>query len=1149
MKSHEHAMRRAQTLTFPDRAQRNGVALLAVGLGGTGGDALLTLKESFASHFRLPRDEQGHTAAVPPRTAFLLIDADPAAQRPLPPGELVDIALPPEAVFPDDGEGPRLSAAERLWFDRRLTRDTLPQSRQYGRLMLWRRYDAVQAAIARALESITQQSPAETALPPVEIVLLTGVTGVVGSGAFLDLAQIIRHTVASSAALCARLYHITAYLVMPDISLDQLRALPSGSPALRLMKARAFAALKELDFWQRVPEHRTPYAVQTGDTVLIPWDAPPFDACHLLCRESTNGTIRAGAYSGIGQTIANRLLQLCAANPAQNGQYPHLALEAELRTKLQALAAKRPAALPLYAGYRSFGESTLSFSREGLLFFEAGCLLRSLLSSEKKEKALEALAQNYPLYAQPVSDTTDQYLRTVMDAAICTVSITCPLPDFSDAIPVKRPAADVPGRPQPAPHDLADQEPLLWRSQTLRLVINPEANRYLKTAWRQFSDFAAAALLDLSLGPFCLLSNLRKDRGLLPSLREIINLLEKITLREAAGETRAYERCAASWQAYRDRALLNEKTRTLQYRDALNDYFHAVIGHEVYKAFTGAFTQLAQRVETFGKTLLSPLCAELELLADTLPADDEHKKSRDEHRLEIPGFIRRTITETAPGRLRLLTQSNEAGDGFRREIKERLHRRLQAAAEQDGGVSALLEILNDLFFDRETGGNGWIKEKSATDELAPLLSDVIHSQTLSGPHPFGTNPTGINRLFADLCDGLFDAQATLEAHQASPGFYRRIHALCLAADVLFEDSNAPLKTMDGIMPFGIESPHDDGRVNSLLEEFLPYTPPSALSDPSARLRDSVFMRTVTEGIVRSAHPFFRMDADDTHAPCAQAGCLFVPDDSPLLLRGLQDTISEFHMAAVSSGLHDQLYCLSLLGGLPLYRYGMLRALETAYEETLQSANGCPGLHLVCTAETDAPYTADWTLLPSPRPYCFFSAHGSVREEARFAAARALTARARACGMLTVDDAKNPPRITVNLLYGGAQGGEPLSAAEIRQQADALARPGSTPEQTREAVIHYRDSAARETLPVACGPECMIPFLGLDSGPCSPWDAALAQDAAALEAARNNYLLLCGALAAAVLYLHPRLLHALKTQVEGWEYLAGIAAEQTENEQP
>ena len=175
-----------------DRVDKIPVPLLVVGLGGTGCDALLTIKQTFAERYILLKDAKGQDLPAPPKTAYLGIDS--LTQRPdgFEVSEYVDISLPGiDKMLSDQKE--LLTPYELTWVNRNLRHSAngngMGTIRQAARLALSRNYDKINQAIKGALNNIVSVAAgnANNLVNQVEIVVVTGIGGGTGSGIFLDI--------------------------------------------------------------------------------------------------------------------------------------------------------------------------------------------------------------------------------------------------------------------------------------------------------------------------------------------------------------------------------------------------------------------------------------------------------------------------------------------------------------------------------------------------------------------------------------------------------------------------------------------------------------------------------------------------------------------------------------------------------------------------------------------------------------------------------------------------------------------------------------------------------------------------------------------------------------------------------------------------
>jgi hypothetical protein len=227
-------------------------AFLFVGLGGTGSDALLRIKNQVRSRMKLPKTDDGFWAAdVPKNVAFLELDTDLSTK-----GKGFGCAR-----FDENSEFLSLSVQDLAGIIKAVQGGGIPNTewldpgvspvagsagaggiRQMGRLMLFWNIAEVRRKVEAAMDKLFvggQPAPAK-----IYVFLLTGIAGGTGSGTFLDMAYIIRQIAEERHYQKPQLL---GYLALADLY-------PNGKQSM--LKANCFAALKELDYWMSVGEHQ-----------------------------------------------------------------------------------------------------------------------------------------------------------------------------------------------------------------------------------------------------------------------------------------------------------------------------------------------------------------------------------------------------------------------------------------------------------------------------------------------------------------------------------------------------------------------------------------------------------------------------------------------------------------------------------------------------------------------------------------------------------------------------------------------------------------------------------------------------------------------------------------------------------------------------
>ena len=302
-------------------------AVLIVGLGGNGADALLRVKDQITNRMILPTDANDIAIADAPKNiGFLEIDTDRAtrnltyrtahfSERD---AEFCDISVDAADKVIEFARKRKADGIEYgQWSDENIyaVADGYGSSgmRQIGRMLLAYNISKVIVDIKRKIYALTINNPA---INDIRIVLLSGISGGTGAGIVLDMAYILRKVARESVPNV----NIVGYLLMPDV--DELK----GSAKYNLcasstFRANGFACLKELDHWMNCREHLERYR-QKFPCFELNELAVPFDFCHLFNASDAQG--RQFTYEEILHSIAENVFSY-AAEDADFGN-PHMVM-------------------------------------------------------------------------------------------------------------------------------------------------------------------------------------------------------------------------------------------------------------------------------------------------------------------------------------------------------------------------------------------------------------------------------------------------------------------------------------------------------------------------------------------------------------------------------------------------------------------------------------------------------------------------------------------------------------------------------------------------------------------------------------------------------------------------------------------------------
>ena len=594
-----------------DRVDKIPVPLLVVGLGGTGCDALLTIKETFAERYNLPKDVKGQDLPAPIKTAYLGIDS--RAQRPegLEVSEYVDISLAGiEKLLQNQKD--MLTPFERTWVNPKLqssaTGNGAGTIRQAARLMLSKNYEKVNQAIKGALANIVaaKAGEADARANQVEIVVITGIGGGTGSGTFLDMCQILRDAARATTVIPAKL---TGYIVMPDVSLMNVSA-ASGMEGP--IKHNAYAALKELDFWMRVREHNVSYTMQYGTGTPIEWKEPPFDYCILMSASNVEGVPYKDGYMTVRNTIAENLMHYMATEDGVDTQYSYRQYE----DNLAAIRVRK--SYPLFYGYRAIGAFTKRIPKQAILYYEGSLLLNTFVPMRddsgklQPDRRMFTDGQGKPR-AEGITGSGKQLMQDFR-TNICKLPSFCYL-DLNDKVKV----ASVQNM-NPPPHNKWHN----WRDQVSSPAALKAADEYLTKAWRRFSQFAESVIKDPQQGPFALEAYLDAPDGLLSFMNEILaSWTNQYTKTRNQSIRQGEEMCEQSWGSFRNPPIMGKKGALEQYDHAIKTLYTYVNNCEFLEKHVAALEKLILRVKEYLRDGLKPLCASVLFLQEEFGKQDQ----------------------------------------------------------------------------------------------------------------------------------------------------------------------------------------------------------------------------------------------------------------------------------------------------------------------------------------------------------------------------------------------------------------------------------------------------------------------------------------------------------------------------------------------
>lgn len=274
--------------------QLDNVPLMFVGVGGTGIDAVLALKDKMETLYN--PEEAG-------RVEYLLIDTDKIGTgRGINPADTIVIQSSDTAMLLREAQrstgGKHFISDEiRDWLDDSLSPFRVMNGaagiRQAGRLILFLNFQRIYDALQRKLSKISENYDASKCRP--RIYLFAGIGGGTGSGMFIDLSYMMRSI---------QNVDLQGVIFMPDVSClkPNLRETHKKN-----IQRNGFAALKELDYLMILDRVGESFRQDYPGGIGVDRNDPVFDLCTLVGAQE-DGRTPIGSEQKIFEKTAEYIL-------------------------------------------------------------------------------------------------------------------------------------------------------------------------------------------------------------------------------------------------------------------------------------------------------------------------------------------------------------------------------------------------------------------------------------------------------------------------------------------------------------------------------------------------------------------------------------------------------------------------------------------------------------------------------------------------------------------------------------------------------------------------------------------------------------------------------------------------------------------------
>ena len=310
---------------------QNGSATIAIGLGGTGKDAIKRLKKEV--YRRIAPDNAGESVAQYSHIKYLSIDTDEADLWNK--EDFIGIDKDIEffsikgdtTIFTDPQNAAILEGKSYAkWLNCRNITLKSDQGaggvRQIGRYFLIDKSAALKNKLRQVFtaavenrnsndntNAVQTSAPVNNTKNEVNIHIMTGLGGGTGAGTFLDVCYIVREAVGTCAALNGKSVRICGYFFMPDVNLARIEQ----ESVRNYIMYNSFCVMKELDYCMNLPKNGDKWN-QQYDGFRITTPQPPVDIAYLVSSQSVSGNVNANGYEYAMGVVSDYVVQFISDN-------------------------------------------------------------------------------------------------------------------------------------------------------------------------------------------------------------------------------------------------------------------------------------------------------------------------------------------------------------------------------------------------------------------------------------------------------------------------------------------------------------------------------------------------------------------------------------------------------------------------------------------------------------------------------------------------------------------------------------------------------------------------------------------------------------------------------------------------------------------
>ena len=535
----------------------SNICSLVIGLGGTGLDAMLETKGYVNMTCRGDTPE-----SMPSNVAYLGFETDERDENKTSSkytggvtfskelGEFVKISNPHISSLVDPTRRHLVGDNIKDWLDFSMNpgsgTDGAAGKRQAGRLLLINKMSTVKAKLENTIRRLIADRPNIQ----LKIYIMSGIGGGTGSGTFIDMAYIARE-IAGSILDPARIA-VYGHIFLPDVNLSRDGV---HTDAKTYIKRNGYAALKELDYWTNIGNHKSRFKQDYGQNVVVDSNLPPFDFVHLYSATTSESMLIKNGYLHCISAAAQGILSFIANEKIVNeNTFAMASFYSNIATMVDGFETQFP---ERNYNYIVIGASSYNLPIDQIMMYVTHLLFKNM----------EKLYDNTPTNEEIESFLGRMRLRPGQLLELLYPESNVPIPNYQqytwEQVCSKTPSWN--------PRSFIDNE----YTKTAEQQIGSSFQSYLEAFPKFFENTMNSAFVDASRGPIyvnrAIINNLPNTKSIIGELRTYRAAVER-DIEVTRTETNRLKDMVETTRVTASTAVLAKKDKKNDYLRALNEY-------------------------------------------------------------------------------------------------------------------------------------------------------------------------------------------------------------------------------------------------------------------------------------------------------------------------------------------------------------------------------------------------------------------------------------------------------------------------------------------------------------------------------------------------------------------------------------------------